>query len=170
MEHEGDFRNITIPSRFQSFEHYLSVWTPLAIRELRAHFMNKCLTEPPDISIPVRVSVSCRSNAASSSLLTLDVDIIGQSGAGNTLGGNEVLIMTKHGKALIILQELEQKFYSQQGAGADVPPDRQKKKKFVPDPCLRLVISLYCSIYIYIPCVIPFNHPCHIEVCETFTF
>ncbi len=147
MDHEGDFRNITIPSRFQSFEDYLAVWSPLAIRELRAHFMNKCLTEPPDIAIPVRAIVSRQSNAASSSLVTLDIDIVGQSGAGNILAGNEILIMTKHGKALTILQELEQKFYSQQGAGAEVPPGRQKKKKKNPDPCLRLVISIYTLCY-----------------------
>ncbi len=156
MNHEGDFRNITIPSRFQSFEEYLAVWTPLAIRELRAHFMNKCLSEPPDFAIPVRVSVSRKSNATSTSLVTLDIDIIGQSGAGNTLAGNEILIMAKNGKALTILQELEQKFYAQQGAaGAEAPHD------FVPDPSLRLVISLYC-------CVMPFQYPHDIEVSDSF--
>ncbi len=151
-DHEGDFRNISIPSRFESFEDYLAVWTPLAIRELRAHFMNKCLTEPPDVSIPVRVSVSRRSNAVSSSLVTLDVDIIGQPGAGNIMGGNEILIMTKHGKALTVLRELEQKLYAQQGTGVKAPHHR-KKKKFVPDPLLRSVISLYNCMCT--PCVIP---------------
>ncbi len=116
------------------------MWTPLAIRELRAHFMNKCLTEPPDISIPVRVSISCKSNAVSNSLVTLDVDIIVQPDAGNTMSGNEILILTKHGKALTALRELEQKFYAQQGTSVKAHRHGKKKtQQFVPDPLLRSV-------------------------------
>lgn len=52
---EGEVEIAKVPSKFRSYEHYYSVWEPLAIEEVQAQTLNAIATDSPH---PVPVSVT----------------------------------------------------------------------------------------------------------------